>query len=275
MSRTTIVVPCYNEAQRLDVARFREYAEQQRGVQLLLVNDGSRDETLAVLERLRTSHPPVFDVHDLGNNQGKAEAVRQGMLLAWELGAEYAGFWDADLATPLEQIADFVRVLDRKPYIDAVFGSRIRLPGRVILRKEYRHRLGRLFNAVVSRLLGMPIYDTQCGAKLFRNTPENRAVFAQPFTVGWIFDVEILARLIASRRGWGLPAVSETVYEYPLDYWEDVAGSKLRSSDFLKAILETAGIWWRYLRPGLPIQPRPASTIFAPLVSSGETRRAA
>lgn len=252
MTRTTIVVPCYNEVDRFDVARFRRYADERRPVRFVLVNDGSTDETLAVLERLAGSHPQTFDVVDLGRNQGKAEAVRQGMQFAWRAGADYVGFWDADLATPLEQITDFVRVLDQKPHIDAVFGSRMLLPGRVIVRKEYRHWLGRLFNSVISRILGMPIYDTQCGAKLFRATPEMHAVFAEPFTVGWIFDVEILARLIDARRGHGLPRVYETVYEYPLDYWEDVAGSKLKPTDFLKALFETAGLWRRYLRPGLP-----------------------
>jgi dolichyl-phosphate beta-glucosyltransferase len=252
MSSATIVVPCYNEVDRLDVARFRQYAAARRNVRFVMVNDGSRDETLAVLERLAASHPRMFDVLDLGANQGKAEAVRRGMLAAWRAGADYVGFWDADLATPLEQIADFTRVLDEKPHIDAVLGSRILLPGRVIVRKEYRHWLGRLFNAVISRMLGMPIYDTQCGAKLFRGTAEVRAVFERPFTVNWIFDVEILARLIDARRGSGLPRVYETVFEYPLDYWEDVAGSKLKPTDFLKAALQSAGIWWRYLRPGLP-----------------------
>ncbi|MEQ8788470.1 MAG: glycosyltransferase [Pirellulaceae bacterium] len=252
MSPATIVVPCYNEVERFDVARFREYVAQRRDVRFMLVNDGSSDETLSLLERLASSHPGNFDVLDLGRNQGKAEAVRQGMLAAWRDGADYVGFWDADLATPLEQIADFIRVLDQKPHLDAVFGSRILLPGRVIVRKEYRHWLGRLFNSVISRILSMPIYDTQCGAKMFRGTPEVRAVFEQPFTVNWIFDVEILARLIDGRRGSGSPRVYETVFEYPLDYWEDVAGSKLKPTDFLKAALQTGGIWWRYLRPGLP-----------------------
>lgn len=251
MSKIVIVVPCFNEAQRLDLTCFRQFAGAARPVKFLMVNDGSTDGTLEMLERLRFGNRTSFELHDLPQNSGKAEAVRQGMLKAWDSEAEYIGYWDADLATPLEQIADFCRLLDQKPHIDAVFGSRIAMPGRTIVRRKTRRLLGRLFNSIISAALGMQVHDTQCGAKLFRATDEMKAVFAQPFTVGWIFDVEILARLIAARRGTPLPPVRDLVYEQPLDYWVEVPGSKLRAQDFLKAIGETAGIYWRYLRPGL------------------------
>jgi hypothetical protein len=79
-------------------------------------------------------------------------------------------------------------------------------------------------------LLNLPIYDTQCGAKLFRATPELEGILAEPFQLRWIFDVEIIARLIRSRRITGGEPVERSIYEVPLRQWVDVRGSKVRLS---------------------------------------------
>ena len=92
----------------------------------------------------------------------------------------------------------------------------------------------------------MHFYDTQCGAKLFRATPEVKAFFEKPFRSRWIFDVEIVARAIAARRGTGRPAIEQAIYEFPLHEWNDVAGSKLRPVDWLKAAFGLAAIRWTY-----------------------------
>src|SRR4051794_3820459 len=122
MSRLVLVVPCYNEEKRLDVAAFRAF----EGVEFLFVNDGSRDGTLRVLQSLRDSDPLRFDILDLERNSGKAEAVRHGILTAMERGAELTGFWDADLATPLPQLPGFLEVFAARPEIQMVFGARVR-----------------------------------------------------------------------------------------------------------------------------------------------------
>jgi len=113
-----------------------------------------------------------------------------------------------------------------------------------------RRLLGRVFARCASLVLGVRVFDTQCGAKLFRVTPRLVELFARPFLARWIFDVEILARMKLARRAAGLPPVGETMYEFPLDSWRDVAGSSVKSSDFAKAVLEMARIYWTYLRPG-------------------------
>ena len=275
MANTVIVVPCYNEADRLDVEQFRRFIAAGRPQRFLLVNDGSQDATLEILRRMCSDDPRHFDLLDIPENSGKAEATRRGILWAMDWGADYVGFWDADLATPLEEIPKFCDILDRRPEIEIVVGTRLPLLGRVIERRPLRHLLGRLFAKVASTTLGMRIYDTQCGAKLFRSSSAMQAVFAHPFLARWIFDVEILARLDYTRRGTDLPDIRHVVYESPLERWEDVAGSKLKKGDFVKAAMELAIIYWRYLRPGLsrPVaSPTPAA---GQIEKSEPSRRAA
>jgi hypothetical protein len=116
-------------------------------------------------------------------------------------------------------------------------GSRVKLLGRHIHRNPRRHIIGRVFATVVSNVLRLPVYDTQCGAKLFRNTPEFQAILQQPFQSRWVFDVEILARLIRM-NGRNPDTVAGKIFEYPLHEWEDVGGSKLRPKDFLRAAID-------------------------------------
>lgn len=247
--RCTVVVPCYNEAARFDTDAFERFlrADRNRFIDLLLVNDGSQDNTLAVLEALRARLPERVSILDQQPNQGKAEAVRNGMLQVIASGrAGFTGYWDADLATPLEQILDFLNLLEERPGLNIVFGARVRLLGRQIHRQALRHYLGRVFATVVSLVLRLPIYDSQCGAKLFRITPALAQVLAQPFHSRWIFDVEILARFLALHRH-DARRFEQEIYEYPLPEWTDVAGSKVKSSDFLRAITELITIYRRDL----------------------------
>ncbi len=124
------------------------------------------------------------------------------------------------------------------------FGARVRLLGRAIRRNRLRRLLGRLFAITASVFLRVDIYDTQCGAKLFRVTPDLPVLFREPFANRWIFDVEIIARLMRARTGTERPQARDIVYEVPLSEWRDAAGSKIRIRDFVIAIgRHLAGIW--------------------------------
>lgn len=235
--RCAVVVPCYNEASRLDVEAFLEYAGRQRDIRLIFVNDGSKDDTLGILRKMQARVPSI-EVLDKSPNAGKAEAVREGMRYALGLeGVTVTGFWDADLATPLEAIRELLDVLDGRTDIDIVIGARVKLLGRRIERNPMRHYLGRVFATFASMTLELPVYDTQCGAKLFRATPVLAEVLTKPFRSRWIFDVELIARLVQAEPRGG-KAVRDSLFEFPLYCWRDVPGSKLKPSDFLRAIRE-------------------------------------
>lgn len=249
MSDTLVVVPCYNEAGRLPIEQFERFLAEAPEVGFVMVNDGSQDDTLGMLRSLAARHPERVEVLDLQPNGGKAEAVRRGMLQALERKPRYTGFWDADLATPLPSILEFRRVLEDRPQVDLVIGARVRLLGRRVDRKIVRHWLGRVFATIASLTLKLPVYDTQCGAKLFRADQTLALTLRAPFRSRWFFDVELIGRFANLRRGEGDPAPENRMVEVPLQTWIDVAGSKLRPLDFARAFWELGGIWWR-LREG-------------------------
>lgn len=246
MASARIIIPCFNEEKRLDLGQFGHFGNSSPSIAFLFVNDGSTDETGRLLESLKASNPAKFSVMHLARNSGKGEAVRQGYLSAIDDRPDYIGFWDADLATPLDAIDQFIELAESRPELEMVMGSRVRLLGRRIERRTIRHYLGRCFATAVSITLDLAIYDTQCGAKLFRASGPIHALFQQPFISRWIFDVEIIARLIQSRRGRNLPQPEQVIYEFPLTEWSDVAGSKLTGGDFLQAAWDLVMIHRRY-----------------------------
>lgn len=245
---TAIVVPCRNEERRLAPARFLAHVDREPGTRFLFVDDASTDRTREVLERLVEQRPEALSIVALEAHGGKAEAVRRGVLSALEAGPAYIGYWDADLATPLDAIADLRHVLETRPDVDIVLGSRVQLLGRDIRRRAVRHYLGRVFATAASLVLELAVYDTQCGAKLFRAGPYLIELFGEPFRSRWIFDVELLARYTTTREA--RSPSSPGIYEFPLREWRDVEGSLVRLGDFFRAPWELWTIYLRYRRRG-------------------------
>ncbi len=243
-SGATMVIPTFNEAGRLDVEAVHRFAASGPGYRICFVDDGSRDTTPQLVDDLRDRFPKHIDVLHLPSNLGKAEAVRRGMVRAFDAGAAVAGFIDADLSAPFSEVPALEADLAAHPDCWAIFGSRVKLLGRRIERSEWRHYLGRVFATVASMALALPVYDTQCGLKLFRNRPEVRAVFETPFLSRWIFDVEVLARL-AQAAG---PSIVTRVREVPLESWQEHGDSRVKGTDFLVAPLELLRIRRAYRR---------------------------
>jgi glycosyltransferase involved in cell wall biosynthesis len=248
-AHTWLVVPCYNEANRLPREPLIDFVQDFPGVHILLVNDGSRDGTLRVLHEVAAAAGPAISVLDLPTNMGKAEAVRAGFRHAFAHDPEFIGYWDADLATPLSELPEFITLLQTEPQTQMALGARVQLLGRDIHRRLSRHYIGRLFATLASLYLGVRIYDTQCGAKLLRHTPLLREIFADPWEARWLFDVELLVRYLNRMRGRRDLPPGYGIHELPLHAWEDVGGSKVRPIDFPKAWVELVRIMLAYGRP--------------------------
>jgi dolichyl-phosphate beta-glucosyltransferase len=248
MSRVTIVVPCFNEAQRLHIDAFLAFAQPRRNIRFLFVDDGSTDATAQIIDHLANTNPDHVSTLTLASNRGKGEAVRMGVLDALAYAPDYVGFWDADLATPLTDIDLFIRVLDEEPEREMVLGSRVQLLGRNIEHTQMRHYAGRIMANLASSLLGLRVYDTQCGAKLFRVTDRLAGLFEDPFITRWLFDVELLYRWV-QQHGPVDPRLLETkIVEVPLRKWENSEGSKVKITDMIRAPFDLARIRRHYAR---------------------------
>jgi len=239
MVELVIVVPCFNEGRRLRAEGFRPLLSHP-GTRILFVDDGSRDDTREVLASVCAQLGPRALRLDLARNQGKAEAVRQGLLEALQMGARMVGFLDADLATPAEEMLRLISTL-RSSRAQAAFAARVALLGTTIERHATRHYLGRVFATAASLILDLRVYDTQCGAKAFHATPLLAAALEEPFHARWAFDVELIGRLLAGAPG--IPGLRATdLLEMPLRTWTDVPDSKLRFMQFPQLGIELARI---------------------------------
>jgi glycosyltransferase involved in cell wall biosynthesis len=232
-----LVVPCFNEAERLAEAPWVAWLDAEPDVNLLFVDDGSADGTGPILAGWAARHPRVSTL-TLPTNRGKAEAVRAGLLAAFGRGAPIAGYWDADLATPLSAVARLRAALSRDPELWVALGSRVALLGAHIERSAARHYLGRVAATLASWVLNLVVYDTQCGAKLLRDAPAVRAALGAPWRTTWTFDVELLGRLLDAPGGG-----PRRLVEVPVPAWRDVRGSKVGWRDVLRAPLELWTIW--------------------------------
>lgn len=226
----TVVIPCYNEERRL-----RRDAVQQLldgGCSVLLVDDGSTDGTLALIEGLAALDERIA-VHALARNSGKAEAVRQGLQAALAAGSSVVAYADADFATPPAEVLRLVHQCTGGTRL-VVIGSRVALMGHDIRRSNARHYTGRLFATASSIVLGFPVYDTQCGAKVFTASPLLDAALQRPFLGRWSFDVELLGRLAVD----GV----DGFLEVPLREWSEVGGSKLGLLDSVRSTFELVAV---------------------------------
>lgn len=243
-SPVIVVIPCFNEAARMDEAEVRVLLEPD-DTTVLFVDDGSTDATATVLDEICQRMPKGrAKLTVLPRNGGKAEAVRQGLSQAlFELGGEIVGYLDADFSTPASEMHHLRAELERTG-ADVALGSRVARLGSRIERTPSRHYLGRVYATVASVVLDLAVYDTQCGAKLFRDTPALREAVSSPFRSRWSFDVELLGRLMS--RGLG----PDRMIEVPLRTWVDVPGSKLKLGGAVKAGLDLLALGARVKREG-------------------------
>ncbi len=237
-----VVIPCYNEEKRLLSKEFRDFAHKNLGYHLCFVNDGSKDNTLAVLQELIKGKEDYISIYDCEKNGGKAEAVRLGMLhLAKQTQFDYIGFLDADLSTNFDDFQDLTDTISNSKY-KLVFGSRISRMGADITKESARKIISQTINFIIRKTLGMEINDTQCGAKIMTKEVIEKT-FQEKFITKWLFDVEIFMRM---KKVYGSKETQEFILEKPLNRWIHADGSKLSFKDSIKIIGQIGQIAIRY-----------------------------
>jgi len=212
-----IIIPCFNEASRLPIEKFTEFLSKYQAVELIFVDDGSKDDTVNLLKQLQHKHEQITFIR-LDANKGKGEAVRQGIIKAKSEGYEYIGYLDADLSTSLEDFYELY-LLARDNLLDIVLGSRIQKIDTKIERSFTRHIIGRTLATIIDNRFKLGIYDTQCGAKIFNRSILNE-IIEEPYKTKWFFDVEIIRRINQKNN-------SYRAMEIPLKLWKSGKQSKI------------------------------------------------
>jgi len=236
--RFACLIPCYNESQRLDVDLYRQIVSNNPLLDFYLLNDGSSDNTLDFLYKVSEGNKNVI-VKDFNPNRGKSGVIQSGMLELSESNYDYVGFLDADFATPFEEFKRLTEIVEKEDY-DVIFGSRVKLKGWGIIRNPIRHWFSRIVLTVIDTLFKLEIYDTQCGCKIFKRELIS-ICFTERFVTKWLFDIEVFIRYLRNTD-------SPKIKEIPLYRWEEIKGSKLKISDFLKVPLNILQLYSRYGR---------------------------
>lgn len=192
----SLVIPAYNEEKRLPFileAAVNYFKGAKFDYEIIVVDDGSKDNTLAVIDKYRAVLPQMQVIKSEGN-RGKGAAVKKGMLAAK---GDFCVFADADNSTPLEELEKFLLYFNNG--YDVVVGSRGMKESEIAISQPwYKMMLGKLGNQLIQHLLGLKIQDTQCGFKGF-SRKATEMIFKCQTVSGWAFDVEIL--LLAKKFG--------------------------------------------------------------------------
>jgi glycosyltransferase involved in cell wall biosynthesis len=187
--RLSIVIPAYNESARIGNAleRVLSCVEERRwDAEVLVVDDGSTDDTVAVVGTWMAKHNRLHLIQNRGN-RGKGYSVRNGLLQA---AGEIVLFTDADLSAPIEEAERLIAAIDRG--VDVAIGSRwLDKQKQTITQPLYRRFFGRCFNWVTRKVMGLPYRDTQCGFKAFKRDAA-QTIFRLQTIERWGFDPEIL-----------------------------------------------------------------------------------
>lgn len=228
-------MPAYNEAARLPstLLQLAEFCERHGSAEVLVVDDGSRDQTVALVEEFARCRPAFRLLRNPGN-RGKGYSVRHGML---EATGEWVLFSDADLSSPIAEFVKLFAAVEREQAAGAI-GSRALDRSLVgVHQSALREWSGRMFNVVMRLATGLPYRDTQCGFKLYRRDAA-RAIFSRQTLEGFGFDVENL--FIARKLGL-------LVVEVPV-VWNNVEGTKVSAFSGARAFWDLLLVHWSNLR---------------------------
>lgn len=236
--KRALVIPCFNESKRLNFPAYSDFIKNHPSIIFCFVNDGSTDDTLQKLHHFALQQPAEqLRIVALEKNQGKAEAVREGVLAMLSEASPHVdliGFWDSDLATPLSELERFIHAFSQNDAVQAVVGFRKKEADAQIQRSVSRKIISAIMHTIIQHYIGLPIHDTQCGAKMFTSGLAAN-IFETPFIARWIFDIEIFLRI---KHFLGPDSLLMNVEQLHLKAWHDVPGTKLRIRDGYKIFFE-------------------------------------
>ncbi|HEY5213029.1 MAG TPA: dolichyl-phosphate beta-glucosyltransferase [Acidobacteriaceae bacterium] len=234
--RLSIVIPAYNESARIEatLARVLECVDTRHwDAEILVVDDGSTDNTAAIIQQWMARHPQLHLVKNPGN-RGKGYSVRNGLL---QSAGDIVMFTDADLSAPIEEATSLIEAIDAGA--DVAIGSRwLDKQKQTVHQPIYRRFFGRCFNWVTRRIIGLPFKDTQCGFKAFRRDAA-QVIFRLQTIERWGFDPEIL--YIARK-------LKYTIIEVPVTWGHDERSRISYLKDGMKMLEEMAEIHTNSLR---------------------------
>ncbi|WP_010178814.1 dolichyl-phosphate beta-glucosyltransferase [Aquimarina agarilytica] len=241
--KTGIIIPCYNEENRLDVTAFKNFISTNNAYHLCFVNDGSKDNTIDVLKDIQKTNPNKVSIVDVKVNAGKAAAVRAGAKYFYAKSTvKYIGFMDADLSTDFKDFENLVNTLSTSNSLSFVFGSRAKNASEGIKKDGVRAIISKMINILIVFILGLSIADTQCGAKVFE-TNLVPLLFGRKFKTKWLFDVEMFIRI---KRYFGKQKTLNMILEQPLHRWVHMDDSKLGVKDSVEIPFRLLSIWFNY-----------------------------
>lgn len=217
----SIIVPCFNEEKIIynNLIKIYQFMIKQKvNFEIILINDGSKDKTeLEIKKAINYLNSKRIKAFNLKKNQGKGYAVKEGVKKS---SGDYVLFMDADLATDLKEITNFIKIKDK---FDIIIGNRISKKAK---REIFRKLSGKISYLITQLVLGLDIKDTQCGFKLFNK--KSLIIFKEQKINRWGFDFELL--YLARKKGFKIKEV--------LVKWKEMPDSKVKVIDYIKTFKE-------------------------------------
>lgn len=239
-SKVVFIVPCFNEAERLDLPYFDKLTKIQNTI-WVFVDDGSIDGTTKILKNYSKKKNTIYV--RINHNVGKSNAIAHGMNYASSKISNigWIGFLDSDGAFTTDDVESIIKMTSSLKKYDAIYTSRVKMAGRNIKRNNVRHFIARVITSLFGLVWRNIPYDTQSGCKVYRYSVNFISIFTESFRTKWFFDIELSIRYCKYEKK------NINVWEEPVSSWADIPGSKINYRQSMRIILEFIYIFYSLL----------------------------